>query len=162
MRIRPFLAVALLITAAPALRAQEKSDPPGGKKGPAIVLRLKSLEGILADARYLAKLAEMEEQFKQGEEFLKTFSGDSGLAAIDMKRPFALYGDISEQPEESPIVLLVPIADEKAFLSFLEGVNIKPEKDKECVYTIDNIPRAPAGATVYFRFANKYAYITAM
>jgi hypothetical protein len=162
--MRPFLAVALLIAAAPALRADDKPEVKADKKAqqPAIVLRLKSLEGILADAKYLTKLADAEEQFKQAEEFLKTFSGDAGLGGIDMKRPFALYGDISPGLQDSPVVLLVPIADPKAFVSFLEGVNIKPEKGKDDVYTIDNIPGAPIPVTVYFRFANKYAYITAM
>src|SRR5262245_13362492 len=163
MRIRPFLAVTLLFAAAPALCAQEKPDPAGKKASPpAIVVRLKSFEGILSDVKYLAKLADQEELVKQGEEFLKTLSGDSGLAGIDMKRPFALYGDISPGLQDSPVVLLVPIADEKAFLSFLEGQNIKAEKDKDGVYTVDSIPMVPVPVTAYFRFANKYAYITAM
>ena len=162
MRMRPFLAVALLIAATPALYAQEKPDTTPGKKtqAPAIVLRLKSLEGILADARYLAKLADQEEQFKQGEELMKTFT--NGLGGIDQTRPFALYGDISPGLQDSPVVLLVPIADEKAFVAFLESVNVKAEKGKDDVYTIDTIPGVPIPVTVYFRFVHKYAYITVM
>ncbi len=156
MRIRPILTAALLIAVVPALPAQED---PGKKTAPAILIQLKSLEGILSDLRYLAKLTEQDEQLKQADELLKMYVDSSG---IDVKRPFALYGDISPGLQDSPVVLLIPIADEKAFVGLLDGFGIKAEKDKDGVYTIDNIPGAPIPVTVYFRFANKYAYVSVM
>src|SRR5438132_1455774 len=108
MRMRPFLAVALLIAAAPALRAQEKPDAKPDKKAPppAIVLRLKSLDGIMSDVKYLAKLADQEELLKQGAAIVE---GEIDATGIDPKQPFALYADLSQQLQESPIVFLVPI-----------------------------------------------------
>ena len=56
-------------------------------------------------------------------------------------------------------MVLVPIADEKAFLDLLDRLNFKADKGKDDVYTVK-----PEGLQVeiYFRFAHKYAYATAL
>jgi len=154
MRFRATWAAAVLAAAAlaPAVRAEEKSQKP------ALILRIKSIDGLIADVKYLAKLAGQEETLNQVEPVAQAF-----LGGIDTKRPIAMYGDVTAGLQDSPVVILIPISDEKAFLELLnDKAQIKPEKDKDGVYTIDNIPNLPAPVTLYFRFAHKYAYITAM
>jgi hypothetical protein len=68
-----------------------------------------------------------------------------------------LYGTLQTELTESQLVLMLPVSDEKAFLDFLEKINLKAEKGKDGLYTvqIENIP-LPA----IFRFANGYLYGT--
>lgn len=149
MRLRFPLAVAFMALLAPlAVRAQE---------APAVVVRLKSLDGIISDAKYLAKLAGQEETLKQAEEMIKTFTTEEGLGGIDTKRPFALYGNFLEDVQNSPVVALVPIANEKAFVAFLGNFMIEAKKGDDGVYAIENVPNLPVA--LFFRFANKYAYL---
>jgi hypothetical protein len=55
---------------------------------------------------------------------------------------------------------MVPVADEKAFLALLENLNLKPQKGKDGLYTVQaENTLAPA---VYFRIANDYAYATVL
>lgn len=152
MRLRfPIFAALVLMVAPLAARSQE---------APAVVVRLKSVDGLLSDAKYLAKLAGQEEAFKQAEEMIKTFTTEEGLGGIDTKRPFALYGTFAEDVEKSALVALVPIANEKAFVDFLGNFMIDAKKGDDGVYSIENVPNLPV--PVYFRFANKYAYVCAM
>ena len=51
---------------------------------------------------------------------------------------------------------MVPVADEKAFLEFLESFNLKLQKGGDGVYSLAGQAPVP----VYLRFAHKYAYIT--
>jgi hypothetical protein len=158
MRVKMILAVAVAALALPlAVRAEE---------APTIVLKVKSLEGILADARYIAKLAGQEEALKQAEGVLGGFKGPDGLYGIDVKRPIGLYATITAGLTDSSAVLLIPIANEKAFLEFLESpqLMLKPKKDDDGVYAIENlpIPNLPVAVPGFFRFENKYMYFTAM
>jgi len=128
---------------------------------PGVVVRVQSLDELMNNFRYLAALVGKEEEAKQLEGVLKAKAGGpKGLEGIDAKRPMALYGVFSEAGiENSTAVALVPIADEKAFLGLIENLGYKAEKDKDGVYLVsgDNL-KAP----VYFRFAHKHAYLTAM
>jgi hypothetical protein len=158
MRLKMVLvAVAAVLALPAALRAEDT-------KSPAIVVKVKSVEGILADVHYLAKLAgpDAEDKLKQAEGILEGFKGKEGLGGIDMKRPIGLYATITAGLQDSPVVVLLPIADEKAFIDFLGNYEIKPKKDDDGVYTIENIPNVPVPVSVYFRFDKKYAHITAM
>jgi hypothetical protein len=155
MRQRLFVGLAAL--AVLILPALSRADD----KAPSLVLKIKSIDGLLHDFKYLGELAGKGEELKQADEMLKAFTNDQGLGGIDMKRPIGLYGSFSENPEQSPVVILLPIADEKAFLQFLGNFEIKPEKGDDGIYTVGNIPNVPIPLTLYFRFENKYAYITA-
>ncbi|HKB39807.1 MAG TPA: hypothetical protein VKD72_25450, partial [Gemmataceae bacterium] len=127
-------------------------------KTPTVVVRVQSLDGLIADARYLATLAGREEEAKQAEGFLKQFTGEKGIEGIDTKRPMGMYGFLTEAIHDSEAVVLLPVADEQAVLALLKRLNLTPEKDKDGVYSFQlpkpNIP-------IYFRFANKYVYVTA-
>src|SRR5262249_1798812 len=56
-------------------------------------------------------------------------------------------------------VLMVPVTDEKAFLTMLDNLGFKAEKDATDLYSVKQnvLP-----VDVFFRFANKYAYVTAL
>src|SRR5439155_26713167 len=91
------------------------------------------------------------------EGFVKSWIGSKGLDAIDTKRPLGLYGSLDANLLESTAVLLVPIADPKAFLGLVEGFDLKPKKEDDDIYsmTVEKVP-----FPIYFRFANKYVYAT--
>jgi hypothetical protein len=159
MRVRavPFVASALLALAAvpvmpaPARSADDKT------KTPTIIVRLASLDTLISDARYLASQAGQAEGAKQGEAWLKSLMGDKGLEGFDSKRPVGFYGYLGPNGVDSSVVLMLPVADEKAVLDLLKRLKIKPEKDKDGIYSFTP-EKSPFPA--YFRFANKYVYAT--
>jgi hypothetical protein len=141
--------------AVPAVaRAAEEKDKPQ------LVIAVKSLDGLIDDARYLASLAGKDADAKQLEETLKKMTGPDGLKGVDPKKPFGLYGRLNpKDPDKSEAVVLIPVNDEKALLEVLKGQNLTPDKGSDGVYklTAPNVPYP-----FYFRFANDYAYITMM
>jgi hypothetical protein len=151
MRARSGFALAGLLALAPAARAGEAFKP-------AVLLRLKALEELIGDLRFLVKEAGREEQAKQVEALLKARTGPNGLEGVDVKKPIGLYATVKPSLNQSEVVLLLPIADEKTFLDFLDSLNFKPEKDKDGLYTlqVENVP-----VPLLFRFANGYLYGTA-
>jgi hypothetical protein len=155
MRVRLLTGmVMLLLIAAPApLRAEDAK-----KSKPGVVVRIRPIGELLEDIKFLAKVNQLGDQGDQLEGIIKAKVGDKGLEGIDMKRPLGLYGDIGAAGIDSTVVVLVPITDEKAVLSLLENLNLKAEKEKDGIYSIQ-VEKAPFPA--YLRFANKYAYITA-
>jgi len=145
----------LVVLPTPARPADEKKPA-----APGFVIRVQSLDDLMHNFRYLAGLVGREEEAKQFEGMLKARAGGpQGLEGIDAKRPMAVYGLFGEGGlENSSAVALIPIADEKAFLSLIETLGAKAEKGKDGLYTVthDNLP-----TSVYFRFAHKHAYATA-
>ena len=127
---------------------------------PSLVVKIKSIEGLIQDVKYLAELAGVGEEIKQVDELLNSFKSEQGLGGIDTKKPMGMYGRLTDDVQNSPLLVMLPIVDEKAFLQFLGNFEIKAEKDKDGVYTVENIPNAPLPVTLYFRFANNYCYIT--
>src|SRR5439155_21136386 len=92
--------------------------------------------------------------------FVKTTVEDQKIdKAIDFTRPLGLYGTINaDKPEDSTGIIMVPVADEKALLDLLANFQMMPDKGEDGVYTVQApFPPIP----IYFRFANKYVYITA-
>jgi hypothetical protein len=152
MRMRFVLGAALLALAlwTPAARPEEKTTPP------TLIVRVSSLDNLIADARYLVELAGKEEEAKQAEEFLKSLRSEKGLEGVDTTRPLGLYGTLNPSVIDSEVVLLVPIADQKVFLDMLERINLKVE-NKDGVYQLE-IEKVPF--PVFFRFSNKYLYVT--
>src|SRR5215471_21784561 len=151
MRMRCVAVVALLALAVPVRAADDK-------KTPTLIVRVQSLDGLIADARYLATLAGREEEAKQAEGFLKQFTGEKGIEGIDTKRPMGAYAFLGENVIDSEAVVLLPVADEQAVLALLKRLNLTAEKDKDGVYSFQ-LPKP--NVPIYFRFANKYVYVTA-
>jgi hypothetical protein len=153
--VLPALA-ALGLLALPAVTRAADAKP----AGPTVVVRIEPFDDLLADVRHLATLADREELVKQFEGLIRAKAGAKGLDGIDLKRPLGFYGTVGTQGFDSSGVLMVPVADEKAFLTLLDNLNLKPEKGKDGLYTVqaENTLSPP----VYFRFANGYAYATVL
>jgi hypothetical protein len=140
-----------LVAAAPAPAAAKVSEQ-------TLIVRVAALDTLIADAKYLAELAGEEERAKQAEAYLKSLAGDKGLEGLDTTRPMGAYGKLKENFLDSEIVLMLPIADEKAFLALLKKVDVETAADaKTGVY---KVTRKPLPAPVFFRFANGYLYAT--
>ena len=141
-----------------AVPSAARSAPAAEKKAksPALVVRVQSVDVLLNNFRYLADLVGFGEQAKQIEGIV---GGPKLLEGIDAKRPLALYASFGDAGIfDSTAVALIPITEEKAFLDLIDKLGAKTTKDKDGLYTIsdDKLP-----VPVYFRFANKYAYVTA-
>src|SRR5262249_33890224 len=121
------LALAGLLAFAHVSRADDK---PRAEKAfePTALLRLAPLDSLIGDARYLAKQAQREDDLAEVEKVLKTFTG------IDTKKPLGAYATLSGKLEQSQIMLLLPIADEKEFLAFLKDLKFDAEKGDDGVY----------------------------
>jgi hypothetical protein len=147
-----------LMLAMPAL-ARAAEEPAAKSDKPSLILRIAALDHLRADLRYLAEVVGQAETAKQLDAMLKSKIGDKGLEGINTKKPFGAYGWVKSSYDDSPLVVLVPVADEKAFLGLLESLDVKAERSEDGLYTA-NHEKIPV--PVYFRFANKYAYITAL
>jgi hypothetical protein len=132
--------------------AQETKNPP-----PTVVVRVRSVDTVIENVKLVVSLAGRENIAQQIEGLIKTKVGPKGLEGIDPKRPFGAYARFSEELQVAGVVML-PIADENAFLGLLENLNYKATKDKKGLYSV----KTGTGVEVYFRFAHKYAYATAL
>ncbi len=114
--------VVALPCAAPAADAQDK---------PSVIIRFRSLDTLISEGKYIATLTGHEELAKQFEGFVKNQKGPKGLEGVDTKKPIGFAGIIGPQGIDSTGIVLVPIADQKAFLDFLERLNYAAEKEDE-------------------------------
>jgi hypothetical protein len=156
MHVRRLTCLALLgLAALPAL-ARAGDDKQGD--APTLVFRVRSIDAVLDNAKFLATLGGKEDFGQQLEGLIKAKVGPKGLEGIDTRRPFGAYLRVGEDLNDSAGVIMIPIADERAFLGLLENLNAKAEKGNDGLYNlqIDAVP-----VPVAFRFANKYAYVTA-
>jgi hypothetical protein len=129
-----------------------KSDKPG------VVVRFASLDHLRADFLYLAEVVGEGEKAKQLEGIIKSKLGDKGLEGIDNMKAIGAYGWIGGFGIDSRVVLLLPIADRKAFLDLLSNtLDAKPDKGEDDVYTLN---ADKVQAPIYLRFAHDYAYVT--
>src|SRR5581483_1464986 len=108
------LAVLLFLLPPAPARAQEP---------PAIVVRVRSLDSVLQNARQLVTLTGEEAAARQIEGLLKAKVGTKGIEGIDPARPLGAYVRFGKDIEDISGAVLVPIADEKAFLDLLERLN---------------------------------------
>ena len=158
------LAVLAVAFATPtAFAAPDKADT-AAKKGPAVLVRVQSVNDLLKTADYVGTLLpeDARNQLKQGTDFARALIDDkTGLAGVNVKEPIGLYVTFGEEFDGTPpVVVLIPIADREAFLNTLEQqgmLKIEAPKDKDGVYKTEP-QQSPF--PVYFRFANGYAYAT--
>jgi len=158
MQVRRLCGVALaalvLLGGARALAADSPKDvqaEPASPFKPTVLVRIKSLDELVADARYLAKDAGREDEVKKAEKGLEKLEG------IDRKKPIGLYGSLAAKITDSEAVFMLPVTGEDDFVKLLKGINLEAEKDKDGIYTVasDSIP-----FPILFRVANGYAYAT--
>jgi hypothetical protein len=126
-------------------------------KSPGVLLRVRSLGDLLADLKHLSTAAGRDDLFQQLDGLLKVRGGGKGIEGIDPGKPLGLYGDVGPNGIDSTVVVLVPIANEKAFLDLLTRFGVKMDKGKGGLYT-GKLPNIPFGLSL--RFADGYAYLT--
>ncbi|MCI0640560.1 MAG: hypothetical protein L0Y72_06455 [Gemmataceae bacterium] len=129
-----------------------------GDQQPTLVVRVGSIDALLGNIKALVKLAGQEEAARNIEALIQSKIGDNGLEGVDRTRPMGAYGRLGKELDDVQGALLIPIANETAFLKLLKNLQVRFSKDKDDIYTIET--GAPVNA--YFRFANKYCYVTAL
>jgi hypothetical protein len=155
-RMLTFLTVITLVGMPAPARSADKSK----EVTPTIIVRVDSINNLIEDVKYLGELAGQKDKVEEVLGFVKTTVESQKIdKAIDFTRPMGMYGTINpDNPVDSSGVILVPVVDEKALLDLLGNFQLTPEKGDDDVYKVEApFPPIP----IYFRFANKYAYITA-
>ncbi len=147
------LCLPVLFLMAPAACAQAKAADT-----PTIVVRVASLNGLLQNLNLVVKLVGQEEAAHQIEGLVKSKIGKKGLEGIDPARPIGAYLRFGKALDEVSGAILIPMADEKTFLTLLDNLSITYVKDKAGIYT----HKTNQNMDVYFRFAHKYLYITSI
>jgi hypothetical protein len=127
--------------------------------GPALEVRVRSVDDLIGKAEYLGEIVNQPEAAKQAAAFVRGLTDEKkGIEGVDPARPFGLYGSVTSNVIDSPVVLMVPIADERAFLDLLTSkLSLDPKKGDDGAYQV-KVPNVPV--PVFFRFANKTAYVT--
>jgi hypothetical protein len=163
-RMFRFTVLALALAAPAAFADDQKKDDAAAKKsaGPALLVRVQSINDLIKTVDYFRTLLpeDVGEKVKQGVGFVKDMIDEKkGIEGIDVNNPIGLYVTFGEEfTPNPPVVVLVPIADEDAILTFLkEKGKQEIEKEKDGSYRTQ--PKE-SPFPVYFRFANKYAYVT--
>lgn len=125
--------------------------------GPAVELRLRSVNDLLDRAEYVTGLAGQEAAIGQARDFLKSLTVEGkGVQGIDPKRPIGAYARLETDIKTSPFVFMVPIADEKTFLDALKThLDVTPEKGDDGTLKA----AVPIINQVHMRFANGYLYL---
>jgi len=160
MLLRKLLLAPVFLLAVLAIPVRADDSAP---TEPTLLVRIQSIDGLMANGKYIAALAGQEEAATQFEKMLPSFLGPKGLAGtgLDTKQPIGLYGVLTPGVQDSVIVVMVPVTDEKSFVDALNDhlgkFNVTPNKGNDGVYTV-GVPGLPFEA--YFIVADKYAYIT--
>jgi hypothetical protein len=161
MRVRTFVAFVLAMVAVQVEPVRADDSKPAE---PAIIVRLKSFDGLVGDFKFLAEIAGKHEEAKQIDGIVQALPLKNGLAGtgLDTKRPFYFYAIATPDAISSHGALMIPVADEKALVSFLEdtlgnfGVTVTRGTDGIHSVSLPNMP-----IEVFFTVADKYAYVTA-
>ena len=82
----PLTLLGLAALPAPARAADEKSAPP------TVLVRLRSLDGVLEDFKYFLATAGQKPAVDQLDAVLKAVMTPNGFEGIDAKKPWAVYG----------------------------------------------------------------------
>lgn len=152
MLVRACAVLSLVLLILPPVQADEAAKA----EAPIVSVQIRSVHDLLADIGYLATLAGQEEQAKQFQAMIQSVGGEKGLQGINEKEPIGFYKNDLTNPTSG--VVLVPISDQKAALTLLANLGQQPKKGADGVYTL-SLDFPPV--TLYFRFANKYAYVSA-
>lgn len=150
LRLLPLLALAtcLGLTAVPAPVAQGQTSA----TTPGVIIRIRPIDTIQADVKYLLKAVGQEEAGAQVDELLKLYTENSG---VDTKRPLGGYALLGAKSTDTVGVIMLPISNEKAFLKKLDGLNYVV-KEAGGVHTVKELAGGQDG---HMRFANGYAYV---
>jgi hypothetical protein len=144
------LVVVGLMAAVPARTLAQADEP-------SVVIRVKSLDTVLQNLKLLASIVGREDAAQDIQGLIKAKVGAKGLQGIDLARPVGAYVRFGKAIEEINGAVLVPVADEQAFLTLLENLQLNPTKGKGGIYTLQAL-----NIELYLRFSKNYAFITAM
>lgn len=126
---------------------------------PGLELRVKSVRDLSEYFEYIGGLAGQEEQGKQFAELIRVFGGAKGvIEGFDLNRPLGGYAVFSEAMVDSQFIVMLPVAEEKAFINLLKSrLSLEPKDEGEGLYklTVPNVP-----PPIFFRFHERYACIT--
>jgi hypothetical protein len=124
------------------------------------VVTVRSVNGVLADFRYIAPLIKAEAQVQQLDAFLKEHPRLKALEGLDANKPCGLYVNWAENPKDVedfnfPVVFFLPVTDEKKFLALPEelGFTPVPAKDGRYRLTVFGLPQ------LHLRFAHGHVFI---
>jgi hypothetical protein len=126
---------------------------------PVVEVRVKAVADLIPTVEYAGGLFGQADAAQQFAGVLKQFAAnEKGFDGLDLTRPIGFYAGFAEKVEDSPLVLMLPIADEEAALDAAKSkLNLDLKKGDGGVYSAD-VPGVPG--PVYLRFADKYAYVT--
>ena len=152
MRFHSLAAVAMMCLTGGLASAQPKAIEP------TVEVRLRSVNDLIDKFEYIAGLAGKEDAVTQVRELVKVLSADGkGIEGIDPKKPMGAYANRSADIASSPVVVLIPIADEDQFLKALNTrLGITPEKGEDGTQKV----AVPLLNEVHLRFANGYLYVS--
>ena len=149
----PLLLLLAAAVAAPAA-AQEAAKP-----GPAVEVRAASLNDLLGAVQFLGDSTNQAEATKDGLDQIRNLIDEAkGLEGVDPKRPWGLAATVTPNVSDSPAVLMIPLADQEAFLDLLRGkLALDPRKLDGGAYELD-VPNLPV--PLFFRFTKDHVLVT--
>ena len=158
---RLLLLAAVACVSFSGINAQDKPEK-NPLEGATLVVRIQSIEQLLTNAKYFARLADKEEEGNQFIGFVESLiSAKKGLAGIDTKSPIGLSVQLGNTAEDSKFVLMLPIADKDTLLDELKTrLSIEAKKGDDGIYSVP-IPNSPTG-DAFVRFQGKYAFLTVL
>jgi hypothetical protein len=157
---RSWIAIGLLL--GPTLSLHAAAPVPGTPAAqPAITVRAQPIEKFLDDARFLSEKFGKPAAAKEFETTIAHAIGVDDLSetGIDRTKPVGVYVIPDADIAKSAVVFMLPVADTKALLGFVGKFEVKAEKLAEDFYSLA-MPQFPL--PVFVRFAQGYAYVTAM
>ena len=155
MRLRSWalatLAMALAAVLPSAALAQKPAEP-------TIEVRLRSVGDLLDKAEYIGGLVDKDEPIKQVRLLIKSLTTEGkGVEGIDPKKPFGAYAILAQDVQSSPVIVMIPIADQERLLAALkERLQIVPEKADGGALKF-NAPLV--NIEVFLRFSEGYLYL---
>jgi hypothetical protein len=149
---RLLLAAVAALAVAVSTRADDRPEP-------VVTARVRSVLDLTGYFEYLGGCFGQADPAKQAAQLVRGLADpDKGIEGFDPARPIGAYGVLVPDVVNSYAVVVLPVADETAVLQLLTGrLNLDPKK-KNDIYEL-KVPNVPV--PVFFRFANKSAYVTA-
>jgi len=125
---------------------------------PALKVRAKSIADFGPLVAYAGSILGEDASGKAyADKIAELAAGKDGFEGIDVNNPIGAYVAFGDNVEESPVMVMVPVVSEKAFLEFLSGkLGLEPKKNDDGSYGLD-VPNIPG--LVFLRFVEGYAYI---
>lgn len=143
---------ALVLTAAAIFTSSAVcADPP-------ITFQTHAVERVLTDTRAAANLIGGEKAVKAFNEAIKDKLGAKGFEGLDLNKPVVGYINLMPKPEDTSVVIALPMTDEKDFLALCERWN-RGEKPKDLGKGIWQVPPIEPRYTARMKFSDGYAYV---